>query len=114
MKKPIKFLILTAIILVGTYLITGFKEAFNGFNTINITDTKYTDKDYKRFLFFFDEQYGQYIDSNNALIVFTYTLEDGRIELFDSMEDDDPFNTLYVVRSGLYSKTNNIYFYLYS
>lgn len=114
MKKPIKFLILTTILLLSTYLITGFKESFNGFNIDSVADSKYSNKDKTSFLFFFDEKNGQSI-SNHSLVIFNYTIENGKIELFNSMKDsEDPIETLYVVRSGLYSSTNNYYYYIYS
>ncbi len=109
MKKPIKALILVVSLLIGGYFVTALQESFSGFNTKKL-EQNYCTKSQDRFLFFYDESNGQYIDKGTP-VFFSYTLDNGKISLYESSQD--PFMTLYCVRKGIYYQSKNLYFYPY-
>lgn len=109
--KPLKFLILITTLLIGGYLLTSMKESFTEFDISKIKNQNYCTKKQDRFLFFMDDGYGQYIQEG-APILFNYTLNDGKVILQD-LENQEVFMTLYNVKSGLYSRSNRLYFYPY-
>lgn len=109
--KPLKILILIILLLIGGYLLTAMKESFTGFTIEKIQNEKYCTKKQDRFLFFFEDGYGQYIEQG-APLIFNYTLEDGKVFIQD-IEAQQVIMTLYYVKSGLYSRSNRLYFYPY-
>lgn len=111
-KKPFKFFILTLAILTAAYFFTALKESFNSFEVESVKNQNYCTKKQDRFLLFYDDAAGQYIEEGSPRF-FAYTISDGKIQLFDFGSEEDPWMTLFYVKSGLYSKTNHIYFYPY-
>lgn len=111
-KKPFKFFILTLAILIGAYFFTALKESFSLFNVNKIQNQNYCTKQQDRFLFFYEECYGQAIAPDGSPTLFTYKVENGKVTLLDR-EKQETFLTLYYVKSGLYCKAQNTYYYPY-
>ena len=110
-ERLTKSITLLLLIVLCCYVGYGFRQSFKGYDIQTIDGKRYSNKANTKFLYFNDGQ-GMYIyDKNGAADLFTYTIQDGRIDLIYSNETSAP-TTYYLISSGrLYSRKSNMIFY---
>lgn len=114
-ERLTKSIILLLLIVTFAYVGYGFNQAFKGYDIQDIEGNRYSNKSNTKFLYFNDDAQGMYIyDKNGAAEFFSYTIQDGRIDLTYYNESNAP-KTYYLISLGrLYSRKSNTIFYEFS
>ena len=107
-----KSILLLILIITFSYIGYGFKQSFKGYDVQSIEGKRFSNKKNTKFLYFNNEVSGMYIyDHDGAAELFTYTIQDGRIDLTYYNQTNAP-TTYYVISSSrLYSRKSNVIFY---
>ena len=81
-EKITKSITLLLLIVSVSYVGYGLKQAFKNYDIQSIEGKRYSNKSNTKFLYFNDGAQGMYIyDKNGAAEFFSYTIQDGRINL---------------------------------
>lgn len=115
-ERLTKSITLLLLIVTCAYVSYGFNQAFKGYDIQNIEGKRYSNKSNTKFLYFNDESQGMYIyDKNGAAEFFSYTIQDGRIDLTYYNEQSSVPKTYYLISlNRLYSRKSNMIFYEFS
>lgn len=115
-ERLTKSIILLLLVVSCCYVGYGFKQSFKGYDVQSIEGNRYSNKSNTKFLYFNDESQGMYIyDKNGAAEFFSYTIQDGRIDLTYYNESSNAPKTYYLISlDRLYSRKSNTIFYEFS
>lgn len=107
-----KSILLLILIVTFAYIGYGFRQSFKGYDVQTVEGKRYSNKTNSKFLYFNGASQGMYIyDTDGAVEFFTYTIQNGRIDLSYNNESSSP-TTYYLIKDGrLFSRKFNIVFY---
>ena len=115
-ERLTKSITLLLLIVSVSYVGYGLKQAFKNYDIQSIEGKRFSNKANSKFLYFNDDAQGMYIyDANGAAEFFTYSIQDGRIDLTYYNDQSSAPKTYYLISlNRLYSKKSNTIFYEFS
>ncbi len=111
-ERLVKLLILGFVLFIVGVIFKAGDESFSGYDVIDVSGDNYITENEEKLLYFQDESSGLYFvdtDKESSTKFFSYSITNGKMSL--TFLESDKTMTLYFVKSGLYSQTQNIYYY---